>query len=83
MVKDGVELSPTSYEFGMIDSDQNLPVLSFSEDKSKFLIYNYLVDKENTRWLSFKYLKSVVKHRYTNIISIQKSSALRERTTHC
>jgi len=51
-LKDGVELTPTNYIFGMEQGGN--PEITFSEDKSKFLVYNYLVSHENVPMMEFQ-----------------------------
>lgn len=50
----GNEFQATNYVFGLIEKEGYAPQVSFSEDKTKFLIYNNLVQKEGQNKVEFQ-----------------------------
>ncbi len=53
-LNDGTESPATNYVFGMEKKTGFSPKLSFSEDRSKFVIYNYLVNHDNDKSIAFQ-----------------------------
>ncbi len=53
-ITDGEELTPTNYVFDTGESGLQNTKISFSEDKSKFVVYNYLVNNENKPMVEFQ-----------------------------
>ncbi len=51
---DGTESPANNYVFGMEKNEGFSPQLSFSDDRSKFVIYNYLVKHENAKSIAFQ-----------------------------
>jgi len=53
-IKNGEEFLPTNYTLSMIATEGYTPKVFFSQDKSKFLIYNYLVNHEGSDKVEFQ-----------------------------
>ena len=53
-LKTGAEFSATNYVIGMEKKEGFSPKISFSNDRSKFVIYNYLVVQENSNKTEFQ-----------------------------
>lgn len=53
-VKSGKELTATNYSFNSMQSEEFAPLITFSEDKSKFVIYNYLVSHDSKPAVQFQ-----------------------------
>ena len=53
-LKTGAEFSATNYVFGMEEKEGFSPKISFSNNRSKFVIYNYIVVQENSSKAEFQ-----------------------------
>lgn len=53
-LKNGIETHGTNYVFSVLDHEGYSPKLLFSQDKLKFLIYNYLVSYEGKSSVEFQ-----------------------------
>ena len=53
-LKSGKDTLATGYVFDMMENAQFSPKISFSSDRSKFVVYNYIVHHEKTRKVEFQ-----------------------------
>lgn len=79
---DGTESPSTNYVFGIEKNEGFSPQLSFSDDRSKFVIYNYLVQHENAKNIAFQIFEignETPLHQYylkPELLSSPKSNAI-------
>ncbi len=78
----GEEKTGTNYSFSMISDKDFFPRLSFSEDNSRFVVYNYPVTHENKPKITFQLFEvgntSPIKQYFMDpeIISLPKTSSV-------
>lgn len=53
-LQSGEELAPTNYVIALATEDKKMPRLAFSQDHSKFVVYNYKAKKESSSLLDFE-----------------------------
>jgi len=82
-LQDGTEYSPTNYAINVIVKDELIPQISFCENRSKFVVYNYLVNQDNTEKYEFSIFEmGNEKPEHQNYLSSESIISSKSRTVH-
>jgi hypothetical protein len=82
-VKDGSEYSPTNYTINILVKGEFLPRVSFCENRSKFVLYNYLVNHDNTEKYEFQIFEignDIPEYQYH--LSSESMTSSKDRSVH-